>query len=309
MQFFTLLGNEAFYLLVAPALYWCIDAVLGLRLGIYLMISGSLNAVLKIVFHGPRPYWYDTQVRAFSTETSFGIPSGHAQNAVVVWGTIATYIQRSWAWISAIILIFLTSLSRVYLGVHFPSDVIAGWLVGALLLWILISIEKPCLTWLNTLTQTSQVVVIFSASLVIIFLGYLATLSLGDWQIPIEWIENAARAAPDAISIEPLSFSGLISNSGAFFGLASGAVVLWKQGGLDAGGPLTKRILRYILGVIGVVVLWLGLRHIFPGGNSLMAHTLRYLRYALIGFWVTGLGPILFIKLDLASPLTGVNDD
>ncbi len=273
------------------------------------MISGGLNSVLKIILHGPRPYWYQTQVKALSTETSFGIPSGHAQNAVVIWGTIAAYIRRTWAWISAIILIFLIGLSRVYLGVHFPSDVIVGGLVGALLLWILISIEKPFLTWLNALTQTSQIIVIFSASLIIIFLGYLATLNLGDWQIPIEWVENAARAAPDAIPIEPLSLSGLVSNSGAFFGLASGAVLLWGQGGLDAGGPLTKRILRYILGVIGVVALWLGLRLIFPGGNSLMAHTLRYLRYALIGLWVTGLGPFMFIKLDLASHITGVDDD
>jgi membrane-associated phospholipid phosphatase len=301
MQLVTFLGNETFYLLVAPVLLWCIQAELGLRLGIYLMISGGINTILKLVLHGPRPYWLDPSVKALSTETSFGMPSGHAQNAVVVWGTIAAYLNRTWAWILAVFLIFLIGISRIHLGVHFPSDVIAGWVFGALLLWILLKIEKPILTWLTSFKPGKQYAVVFGASIFLIFLGYLAKLSLAIWSLPLEWVQNASITAPEADPITPLSLSGLISNAGAFFGLAAGAIWLWRQGGFNAGGPIVRRILRYLIGVIGIIILWLGLRSVFPGGDSMLAYTLRYLRYGMIGFWLTGLGPRLFIRLNLAE--------
>jgi hypothetical protein len=102
MKFFTFLGSTEFYLLVAPALLWCIDSVLGIRLGLYLMINASVNAALKVAIHGPRPYWYSTDVKALGgAETSFGAPSGHAQNAVVVWGTLAARVKTRLAWIIA----------------------------------------------------------------------------------------------------------------------------------------------------------------------------------------------------------------
>ncbi|HMN61370.1 MAG TPA: phosphatase PAP2 family protein, partial [Anaerolinea sp.] len=85
-NFFTFLGTENFYLLVMPALYWCVDAGLGLRIGLILTVSGSVNAMLKLAFHTPRPYWVDPHVQAWSTEASFGLPSGHAQNAAAIWG-------------------------------------------------------------------------------------------------------------------------------------------------------------------------------------------------------------------------------
>src|SRR3989337_578653 len=86
MKLVTFFGNEEFYILIMPALFWCVDAGLGLRLGIILMLSNGLNFSLKLAFHGPRPPWYSPDVRAFVSETSFGAPSGHAMNAVAVWG-------------------------------------------------------------------------------------------------------------------------------------------------------------------------------------------------------------------------------
>ena len=90
MQLFTFLGREEFYLLLLPILYWCVSATLGLRVGMILLLSAGLNDLLKMAFALPRPYWVDPTVRALSPETSFGIPSGHAQNAVAVWGVIAS---------------------------------------------------------------------------------------------------------------------------------------------------------------------------------------------------------------------------
>src|SRR4030043_1964929 len=117
MKFFTFLGNEQFYLIIAPAILWCIDSTLGMRLGLYLMINGALNSALKMAFHHPRPYWYSSEVKVYgSAENSFGVPSGHAQNSVVVWGTIAKRINKRWAWIIALLLMLMIGISRLYLA-------------------------------------------------------------------------------------------------------------------------------------------------------------------------------------------------
>ena len=132
----TFLGNEEFYLLVLPALYWCIDAMLGFQVGVMLVLTNSINGILKIIFHSPRPFWVDSRVKAYTSETSFGLPSGHAQNAASIWGTLAVGLKKKWATIICVAAIILIGLSRIYLGVHFTRDVICGWLIGLALLLI-----------------------------------------------------------------------------------------------------------------------------------------------------------------------------
>ncbi len=132
MRLFSYLGNEEFFFLVLPLIYWCIDSALGLRVGFILVASGMVNYVGKLLFIGPRPYWVSTHVRAlWTTETTFGIPSGHAQHAVAVWGMIAVYAKRTWVRVAAVAIIFLIGFSRMYLGAHFPHDVVFGWFLGA----------------------------------------------------------------------------------------------------------------------------------------------------------------------------------
>ncbi len=75
MQLFTFLGTEEFFLVVMPAILWCLDAALGIRLGFILLASDGLNGTLKLAFGWPRPYWVSDQVRALASESSFGIPS------------------------------------------------------------------------------------------------------------------------------------------------------------------------------------------------------------------------------------------
>jgi len=143
MSFFTYLGVEEFYIFLAPALYWCVNSSLGLRVGLLLMVSIGINNVLKIAIHSPRPYWIDDRVTAYLPETSFGIPSGHAQNSVVFWGTIALWAKRTWYWVLSIGVIFLIGFSRIYLGLHFFHDVLLGWLIGVLILTLYLWLEKP----------------------------------------------------------------------------------------------------------------------------------------------------------------------
>lgn len=126
MLFFTFLGSEEFYLLALPILYWCIDTALGLRIGLILLVSTGINDALKMTFHAPRPYWFSANVNPLSAESSFGLPSGHSQNAVAIWGSAALYLGKRWVWGIALALMFLIGFSRLYLGVHFPQDILAG---------------------------------------------------------------------------------------------------------------------------------------------------------------------------------------
>jgi membrane-associated phospholipid phosphatase len=298
MQFFSFLGTEQFYLFVAPALLWCLDASLGLRLGLGLAVSSSVNSILKLVFNSPRPYWVSERVQAYAYETSFGLPSGHAQNAVVVWGLLAAWIKRTWAWIAAILLMLMIGLSRLYLGVHFLGDVLAGWLVGALILWAFLRLERPVLAWLTRRSITQQALAALGFSLLLVLLGYLARAALGDWQTPAAWVTLALRA-PEAEPPNPLALSGLVSQAGVFFGLALGGILLKQQGWYNAGGPVLQRLLRYLVGLAGVLAIHTLLGAVFPHGEDLVAYALRYVRYALIGLWIAYLAPRLFIRLKL----------
>lgn len=302
MQFFSFLGTEQFFLLCAPVIYWCLDAQLGLRVGLFLMASGNINYALKVILHSPRPYWYNLDVLALSTESSFGLPSGHAQNAVVVWGTLAAFLKKRLAWIGGILLIFMIGLSRIYLGVHFPSDVLLGWVVGIGLLILFLRLESTIIEWLTQHKLAIQVLIVLTFSLFLLILGLFSKWLLADWTIPLNWIKNATAAAPGAEPINPLSLEGALTYSGAFFGLACGAIIIKSTGGFITIGSLAQRTARFIIGVIVVLILWRGLGSIFPGGQSLAACILRYFRYGLVGFWVSGGAPWLFIRIGIAQP-------
>jgi len=65
-----------------------------------------------------------------------GLPSGHTQGAVVVWGYLVSQFRRRTLWILAGFLMIGIPLSRLYLGVHFPTDLLGGYILGALCLTI-----------------------------------------------------------------------------------------------------------------------------------------------------------------------------
>ena len=301
MEFFTFTGVEYFYLLVAPAIYWCWDTKLGLQAGLFLMVNANVNSALKILFCTARPFWVSTSIKHLAFDSTFGLPSGHAQNAVVFWGNIAAYLRKRWLWITLIAVIFLVGISRIYLAVHFPHDVLVGWLVGILMLWLFIRLSGPVTDWTLKLRLRNQILAILAFSLVLILIGFLARLAVSNFEVPGEWVAAAAESFPEEDPINPLDISGFISNAGAFFGLAAGACWIKTLGGYNASGSVAQRFGRYVLGALGVITIYLGLRAIFPQGETWLPYLLRFIRYGLIGLWVTALAPLLFIKIRLAT--------
>lgn len=302
MKILSFMGSAEFYLLIMPFLYWSIDTSLGIRIGLILLSSDAINYYLKISIHSARPFWISRQVESAAFESSFGLPSAHAQNSAAVLGLLAATLKRWWIWVLSLLLILLIGISRMYLAVHFPQDVIVGWLIGFLLVWIFIRFEKPVAAWFSSQSLPISILVLFVISISMLLLGLLLRSLAGSWEIPALWIENAKLAFAEEETINPFKFSGLLLTSGVFFGLSSGALWLSKRGGFSAKGKWWRRILRFLVGVVGVVILWFILEPLLPEQPAMLGYVLGFILYAVIGLWISALAPLIFLRLKLAEP-------
>jgi membrane-associated phospholipid phosphatase len=128
------------------------------RYSVYLLLIGILggtfiNTGLKLIFHRDRP----SIVEWVTQVSSESFPSGHAMMSLIAYGSVAylvgrlepSRLMRIITWILAVIIILAIGTSRVYLGVHYPSDVIAGYVGG--------------LAWLSFVTSGITAMQYFSA--------------------------------------------------------------------------------------------------------------------------------------------------
>lgn len=286
----TFLGDEEFYLLAFPPLYWAISRRWGIRLGAMLLVTAGLNGVLKLLAATPRPGFLDPDL-ARVHEDSFGVPSGHAQNGAAIWGLLAVGTRRRAAQVALVALIVAIGWSRIHLAGHFIEDILVGWLIGALLVVAFVVLAPRATAWWHRAADADRVLAGVVASLALIapatlLAGRLAGVSFG-------WI-----GLPDATSVA--GASAVVTPAGTLLGLVVGLVLLERGGGFEVDGTLGRRVVRVLAGVVVLVVLWQGLGAVLPGGEDPLALVLRYLRYAAVGAWVGGIGPLLFVRLGLA---------
>jgi glycerophosphoryl diester phosphodiesterase/membrane-associated phospholipid phosphatase len=300
----THLGDAEFYLLVFPLLYWSVSRTLGLRMGVILLLSAGLNAIGKLGVASPRPFFLDPELGRVA-ESSFGIPSGHAQNGVAVWGLlghdVARQTGRRWPLVAGLSLAIVLGLSRIHLGAHFLEDIVIGWLVGLALLVAFVRFAGPVGGRLAAMPAARVVGWAFAASLALIAAGAAVRVGLAGWEVPAAWV----GASGEGIAEGATGLGDVVTRASALFGLALGAVLLRDRGGFDSAGTVARRLGRYLLGILGVVVLWQGLGAVFPDGETVLALVLRFVRYAAIGAWIGGLAPLLFVRLGLADRAPG----
>jgi len=278
-----------------PLLYWCLDITLGIRIGLILLVSGGINAILKQGFLSPRPFWVSSQVQGLSEGTSFGFPSGHAQNAASIWGLLALSLNKRWVKTIALVGILLIGLSRVFLGVHFLHDVLAGWLVGALLLYLFIRLEPGAVSWFNRNSSGRRILLLIAVTSLFILPALLITPPFNPPALPATWLETAG------LEIDPYSYDDILTSAGAFFGLGLGIILLTEKGFFTRKGPIWQLILRYLVGITGVLLLYLGLGKVFPDDLNLISYLLRFIRYSLIGLWISFGAPVIFSWLNLTE--------
>jgi len=130
------LGREYFYLLLFPFLYWCISKQWGTLAALALSASLYGGEYIKWLYKLPRPP--SPPVVKLWLESSPGFVSTHAAPAAGVWGTLAWQVRQRWFTVLALALAFLIGVSRLYLGVHYPADVIGGWLVGLIMMVVVV---------------------------------------------------------------------------------------------------------------------------------------------------------------------------
>lgn len=264
-EFITTLGDEEFYLLLFPMLLWTIDFGFGIRLGIVYLLSAFINTALKDLFMQPRPC--DLAPVCRSDAYGYGLPSGHSQSAVVVWGILANRARRGWFWVLAVVTMLLIGFSRVYLGVHFPTDVFVGWGLGIVVLGIALGWGERVEEWVKGLNLPAQI-------LLALFLPLLL--------FAIHPVRDSAAAMA------------------ALAGVGVGLAIFVRFAGYDASGPIWQRVVRFILGSIVVAALFFGLRMVFPGEGELHYLAFRLVRYGLVGLWVSLGAPVLFRAIGLA---------
>lgn len=262
----TFMGGEEFYLLLLPLLFWCVDFGLGARLAVLFLLSSYLNIDLKDLFRQPRPFDLNPGVRLSPAE-GYGLPSGHAQSAVVVWGSIAAWLRKGWFWGMAMGLMVLIGFSRIYLGVHFPTDVLAGWALGAASLSLYLAMQPRVKKWLARLSLSQQILLALAAPLVLLLIH------------PVK--DNTSTMA-------------------ALAGMGVGLALKHRYLPFNAYGPWWQRTLRFLTGGVIVVALYLGLKMVFPGEESTFYLVFRFLRYGLIGVWISLGAPWFFRLLRLA---------
>ena len=140
------LGEQLLLVVIMGFLYWGLDKEFGKYVGMNVLMVNVWNPMIKNVVMRLRPYFvpgYDVKLLRLIDESAdpmdvaaqgYSFPSGHSANAVTVYGSLAAHEKkRKFLWVLAAALPLLVGFSRVFVGAHFPTDVLCGWALGALI--------------------------------------------------------------------------------------------------------------------------------------------------------------------------------
>ncbi len=248
--------SELFSFFILPIVWFGWQRKWGIRMAGALLLSTLLNYDLKMLGGQPRPIDFFPEF-ALVDATGPGLPSGGAQSAVVIFGMLAmlsTFRYRFWV---AGFWILLISFSRVYLGVHFPSDVLGGWCVGLL---VLLAVVK----WVPKIERWS-------------------TEKLLTWGLTLPCLLMLPFFSRTTVKL-------------AATGFAIPLGLLWlAQSGIPARDPLelSKRILRPFIAILGLFIIlaiyqgcakWLNLHQ---WSSSAIGPIPLMLGYLSLGFWLS----------------------
>ena len=270
----SFLGEEPIPVLFTIFLYICISKKKGIGfVGSIFMAIDSMQ-VVKCIARSPRPFViYPNKIKPLrvSTATGYSFPSGHSTTASVFYGLIAKTYKNIAARIIAISLIVLVPLSRLYLGVHWPSDVIFGTILG-------LTIAFSFSSFFERLYEEKEKFTIFTLTAASVFtLAFLIFSYILDF-----------RAGTEILWKDIMESFAL--SSGALFGLALERNFI----NFEIYGSWKVRALNFFLALIGGLVLFALVRLLLP---------LIYLGKALsifaLCFWVTALYPMIGKKLKL----------
>lgn len=293
MKGLTSLGDTSFLLVFFSLGYWLVHRRVFARVFVLLTASVLVNSVLKAIFQVPRPAG-----QALVHADGWSFPSGHATISAAIWPALAFYLLRhrrrqreegqpeggqlegntglvdGLVFGAALLLVVGIACSRVYLGVHTPTDVTWGAIFGLLLAVLGVRLgEAPPAAWQRLGADGQAAAVALAVALVLALLP-----RNGD-------------------SVAAVAGGGLV---GFWVGASLARLRFADYGAWDPG----RRLGVAILGLGGAIGLRVGLKPLLaalpsiglPALSMEAAHTARFL---LIGLWVAFLAPRLFVALGL----------
>ena len=302
MNFFTALGSWYFVITAILVIFWLIDEKKGVSLGAFLIVSAWINMFAKELLRHPRPFHLDPQL-ALTYAQGYGAPSGHAQTALVFWIPIAAWLSQAFAekrqpiryliWASAAIITTLAAFSRLYLGLHFPTDIFAGWAIGFVIL-VLWFVPGPIV--MDKLNRANIRVGNITAAVLALIMSGL-------------FVEDRTL---------PAIFLGFCLG----YNIMKQRFPFFAQAEINGQTPGTKiKIFRCLVGFASTVALFFVLRLILPGRDALFSDTYfwgpasplyetgLFIRFGILGFWVSAGVPYMFESLGLATNNRSDKDD
>ena len=222
---------------------------------VVLLASLYLNQVLKMVFATQRPFHIDPEVApadAVATAPGNGFPSGHAQGSVTFWTAAAVYVRRRWFAALATAVVVLVSLSRVYLGLHQPIDVVGGLTFGLAVVAVSLYLQRRrvrigrAATVVGGLVAPLALQLVYPVELSGMLLGAFAAFAVGPEIIRHDTSGPVAGRVVLAVIALALVFAALLGSS----------ALLPEEVKRNAVGSFARYLL---IGCVGTVLVpWLG---------------------------------------------------
>ncbi len=270
MLLITRLGEETAFLVAALIVFWCVDK----KKGYFLMSVGFLgtmiNQFLKITCRIPRPWVLDPKFtileQAREAATGYSFPSGHSTSSVGTFGAIAAFAEKKWIKGVCLAICVLVPLSRMYLGVHMPSDVMVGAATALFLIWLL---KKPVLEGEHKQMKAVIIVMLGCAMALLLYTVF--------WPFPVD--------------VDAHNLASAQKNGYTMLGCLTGVAVVYlaerKYVNFSTKAIWWAQILKTVLGLGLVLAVKEGLRAPLERllGEPLMARAARYfLIVAVAGF-------------------------
>lgn len=271
--FITEFGAETIAIALLAVIYYCYNKDIGKTLGYICINSMMLNSVVKSLFLADRPFQYEgkeylrvlDEAKDGATGTSF--PSGHSQSAGSLYTSLIILFKNKWIRIISAILLVLVPISRVYLGVHFPGDIVVGVLLGigtSLLGAFLINYFKK---------KGYSLYILYSISLVI-FLPFVL------------------------INISNPLVSATFKAYGLYVGFVLGCLIEEKKVNFDYNVKWYYKLIRIIIGAILLLGIKSGVKVVFNMIDFIPKNILDLIRYFLMSFVGIGIFPLIFKKYE-----------
>lgn len=271
MLLITQLGEETAFLVAALILFWCVDKYKGYYILSIGFIGTIANQFMKLLFRVPRPWVLDENFtileQAREAASGYSFPSGHSQSAVGTFGGIAHTTKNRWIKAAAIAIAILVPLSRMYIGVHTPQDV----LVAAAMALVLILVLRPVVFGCN-----GKYIKVLLGVMTVLSVAFLCYVEF--WSFPEDIdIHNLASGVENAYTLlgaligllvvyivdeKWLNFSTKAVWWVQVLKVAGGLVlVLLVKSGMKAPlnllfGESIGRVVRYFLIVIAAGIVW-----------------------------------------------------